>query len=114
MTTQVEKPEIMLSEAACQRLRELLAESGRAAARLSVRPAGCSGLEYVLELVDAGQLGDLRIEGDGFVLLVDADAHDKALRGLRIDFQRDLLSSAFVYHNPNAKGECGCGQSFSV
>ncbi len=106
--------EIELTEAACARLRELLAESGKAAARLSVRPAGCSGLEYVLDLVDAPEAGDLRIEGDGFVLLVDAASHEKALRGLRIDFQRDLLSAAFVYDNPNATGECGCGQSFTV
>lgn len=107
-------PEIALTDAAAARLRELLAESGKAAARLAVRPAGCSGLEYVLELVDAPAPGDLRLAGEGFVLLVDADSHDKALRGLRMDFQRDLLSAAFVYDNPNVKGECGCGQSFTV
>lgn len=104
--------EIELTESARQRLRELAAD-GRDV-RLSVKAAGCSGYEYVMELVDTGASDDLVIDGDGFSLRIDADSYALALKGLRIDFQRDLLSAAFVYHNPNSKGECGCGASFAV
>jgi iron-sulfur cluster assembly protein len=31
-----------------------------------------------------------------------------------IDFQRQGLNAAFVFHNPNATGACGCGESFTV
>ena len=68
----------------------------------------------MLEEVDAGQDGDLCYEQDGVRLLVDAESYAKALTGLHIDFQQDMLSSAFVYQNPNKKGECGCGISFTV
>jgi len=37
-----------------------------------------------------------------------------AIKGLEIDYQEDMLSSSFVFNNPNKKGECGCGKSFSA
>lgn len=109
------KPEIVLSEAARQRMRKLIRDSGHRAIRLSVRAAGCSGYEYVMDFADAPGESDLIVVDDAeLCLYVDADSYHKALKGLRIDFQQDLLSSAFVYHNPNKSGECGCGASFSV
>lgn len=105
---------ITISEAAGQRMRELQAEEPHRVLRLSLRTAGCSGLEYVMDFADSPAEDDLCVEGDGYCLYVDRESYDKALQGLTIDFQRDLLSAAFVYLNPNKKGECGCGASFSV
>jgi len=34
--------------------------------------------------------------------------------GTVIDFRRQGLNASFVFHNPNATGECGCGESFTV
>jgi len=79
-----------------------------------VREAGCSGYEYVMDYADTPQDGDLVRHYEGFDLYVDADSYAKALNGLTVDYQQDLLSSGFVYINPNKKGECGCGASFSV
>ena len=31
-----------------------------------------------------------------------------------IDFQRQGLNASFEFRNPNATGECGCGESFTV
>ncbi len=109
MTKEVD---IRLTEAACARLAELCADGS--SVRLSVREAGCSGLEYEMALVDAPDPEDLRIEGPGFTLCIDPESYRRALKGLRLDFQRDLLSSGFVYDNPNVRGECGCGRSFTV
>ncbi len=114
MTTGAENVNIRLTEAAVTRMRELVTGENRTGLRLAVKAAGCSGLEYVLEFADAPQSGDYILFLNGFSLYVDAESYAKALAGLTVDFQRDALSSGFVYINPNKKGECGCGISFSV
>jgi len=105
---------IELTAAAIARVKHILAAEHKNGLRLAVRPAGCSGLEYVMETTDAAQTGDLVKSFDGFDLYVDAESYKTALTGLHLDFQHDALSSAFVYNNPNEKGACGCGESFSV
>ncbi len=107
-------PEIRLTDAAMARMREQCRQAARAGIRLSVREAGCSGLAYVMDFADRAEPGDLVLECDGFSLFVDATAHARALKGMTVDFQRDALSSGFVFLNPNKKGECGCGESFMV
>ncbi len=82
--------------------------------RLSVREAGCSGLEYVMDYAAGPEAGDYVKTCDDFSIYIDADSYRKALCGLRLDYQKDALSSGFVFSNPNKKGECGCGQSFTV
>ncbi|PJA31739.1 MAG: iron-sulfur cluster assembly protein IscA [Zetaproteobacteria bacterium CG_4_9_14_3_um_filter_53_7] len=106
--------DIELTPAAIKRVQAILAAEDKLALRLAVKAAGCSGLEYVMETVEEAHAGDLVKSFDGFDLYVDADSYNSALRGLHLDFQQDLMSSAFVYNNPNQKGACGCGVSFSV
>jgi len=106
--------DIQLTEAAQNRMRAQTAQQKAAGIRLSVRAAGCSGLEYVVDFCDAPQTGDHVLSFEGFSLFVDADSYTQALGGLEIDFQQDALSSAFVFNNPNKKGECGCGVSFTI
>ncbi len=106
--------DIELTEAAIKRVKTVLADANRRGLRLAVRPAGCSGLEYVMETVDEPQAGDLAKSYESFDLYVDSQSYETALKGLRLDFQQDMLSSSFVYQNPNQKGGCGCGESFSV
>jgi len=106
--------DISLSDAACEQLKKALADAGKKAVHLLVREAGCSGLEYVMDYANEPLESDLIREFDGFSLYVDKESYDKALAGLQVDYQKDVLSSAFVYHNPNKKGECGCGVSFTI
>jgi len=110
----VDNVDISLSDAACEQLKISLAAAGKKAVHLSVREAGCSGLEYVMDYADEPLESDLERKFDGFSLYVDKDSYAKALAGLQVDYQKDVLSSAFVYHNPNKKGECGCGVSFTI
>ncbi len=105
---------IELTAAAIARVKYILAAEQKSGLRLAVRPAGCSGLEYVMETVDQAQRSDLVKSFDDFDLYVDAESYKTALNGLHLDFQKDALSSAFVYNNPNQKGACGCGESFSI
>jgi len=36
------------------------------------------------------------------------------LDGTEVDFVREGLNEGFEFKNPNQKGECGCGESFTV
>jgi len=110
----MEQADIRLTDAAKRRMREQAAAEGVAGIRLAVRAAGCSGLEYVLDFCDQPEAGDHVLEFDDFSLFVDPESYALALKGLIIDFQQDVLSSGFVFRNPNKKGECGCGVSFTV
>jgi len=111
---QMIKPDIHLTDAAIARMREQIRHQDCVGIRLSVKESGCSGLEYVVDFSDTPKTGDFVLPFDGFSLYVDAESYGKALAGLTVDFQQDALSSAFVFINPNKKGECGCGVSFSV
>lgn len=112
--SRVTAPEIDLTPAAIEHLRTSLSGKKVAGIRLSVREAGCSGLEYVMAYVTESEPDDYVKQYDGFCICIDAEAYEKALCGLRLDYQQDALSSGFVFSNPNKTGECGCGQSFTV
>ena len=88
---------ITITPAANERMRHFLAGTPTAAGvRFGVRRSGCSGFAYVVDMADAVGEGDSLVDGTV------------------IDFQRQGLNASFVFHNPNATGECGCGESFTV
>jgi iron-sulfur cluster assembly protein len=105
---------ITITPAASERMRHFLASTPAAAGvRFGVKRTGCSGFAYVVDLAEAMDEGDQLVEVDGLSLIVN----DKSLalvQGTVIDFQRQGLNASFVFHNPNATGECGCGESFTV
>ena len=105
---------ISITPPARDRIRQFLAQTpGAKGVRFGVKRTGCSGFAYVVDLADAANPGDHTLEVDGIRLIVD----DKSLpmvEGTVIDFRRQGLNAAFVFHNPNATGECGCGESFTV
>ncbi len=105
---------IQITPTAHRRMREFLDRNpGSAGVRFGVRRTGCSGFAYVVELADTAAAADTRVTVDGIALIVDAKSLP-LVDGTVIDFQRQGLNEAFVFHNPNATGECGCGESFSV
>ena len=81
--------------------------------RLGVKTTGCSGLAYVLEFVDELAAEDQVFEQKGVKIIVDAKSLIH-LDGTELDFVKEGLNEGFQFNNPNAKGECGCGESFSV
>jgi len=105
---------VTLSDTAAQRLNALSASEGRPVMlRVAVEGGGCSGFQYQLDLVDAVEDGDLRIERDGAAAVVD-DVSLAFLKGSVIDFVDELAGAQFTIRNPNAKSSCGCGVSFSI
>jgi iron-sulfur cluster assembly protein len=105
---------ISLTESAAHRIRTFLASRGRGIGlRVGVRKTGCSGFAYVINYADDTQPEDLVFEDRGVRVLVDP-ASLPLIDGTTVDFVKQGLNEAFRFHNPNVKGECGCGESFSV
>lgn len=105
---------VQITDPARQRMHEFLTRNPEAAGvRFGVKPTGCSGFGYVVELAQTKGEGDQVLEVAGIPLIVDARSLP-LVEGTVIDFQRQGINAAFVFHNPNATGECGCGESFTV
>ncbi|MFB2862531.1 MAG: iron-sulfur cluster assembly protein IscA [Aeromonas sp.] len=105
---------ITMTDAAAARVSSFLANRGKGIGlRLGVKTTGCSGLAYVLEFVDELTDEDQVFEQQGVKIIVDAKSLIH-LDGTELDFAKEGLNEGFKFNNPNAKGECGCGESFSV
>jgi iron-sulfur cluster assembly protein len=105
---------ISLTESAADRVRSFIAARGRGyGLRLSVRRTGCSGFAYVVNYADEVRPDDVVFEDRGVKVYVDAGSLG-LLDGTIVDFVKQGLNEAFRFRNPNVKGECGCGESFSV
>ena len=105
---------ITLTEAAAGRVREYLSARGYGEGlRLGVKTTGCSGMAYVLEFVDELEKGDAVFEDHGVKIVVDPKSL-AYLKGTQMDYVKQGVNEGFEFKNPNAKGECGCGESFSV
>jgi|SRR5690554_1317394 len=105
---------ITMTEAAAQRARSFLQQRGKGIGiRLGVKTTGCSGLAYVMEFVDDAEDTDTVIEANGVNIIIDGKSL-VYLDGTEIDFVKEGLNEGFEFRNPNAKGECGCGESFNV
>lgn len=81
--------------------------------RLRVVGGGCSGFSYDLYFEDAPTDLDERFESNGVNLYVDPLSF-QYLENTEIDYVDELHASGFKFNNPNSKGSCGCGSSFSV
>lgn len=81
--------------------------------RVGVKTTGCSGLAYVVEPVD--EIGDYDeiFKDKGIDVYVDAKSL-VYVKGSEIDFVKNGVNEGIIFKNPNVKGECGCGESFTV
>lgn len=104
-----------MTQRAAEKAREFSVRDGRENCRLkiAVRGGGCSGLQYVLELVDGPEDSDKVITEHGIEVYVPKRAF-VFLAGTVLDFSDGLNGKGFEFQNPNAKRTCGCGDSFAV
>ncbi|KGK43029.1 hypothetical protein LH51_02665 [Nitrincola sp. A-D6] len=93
--------------------KQLSAQDKAQAVRLSVKPSGCSGFMYILDLVEAAEQEDLKLQVEDVTLLIDR-ASLPIVRGSEIDYVREGINRQVKFINPNATSECGCGESFTV
>jgi iron-sulfur cluster assembly protein len=106
---------VVLTERAQARIAALMAQApeGAIGVRLSTPRRGCSGLAYSVDYVDSAIAMDERIVTPGGTLFIDG-ASVLYLIGSTMDWVEDDFQAGFVFANPNAKGTCGCGESFTV
>ena len=108
-------PIINLTDAAADRVRSLMdkAEETVSGVRVGLSTRGCSGLSYVVEYAEEAKQFEEVIEDKGVRVFVDPAA-TMFLIGATMDYREGKFESGFVFENPNAKGTCGCGESFHV
>ena len=105
---------IQLTPSAAKRIEAQIAGRGKGLGlRIGVRKSGCSGYAYVLDYADEINPGEEIFEQHGAKVVINPE-HLPVLAGLTLDFQKQGLNEAFKFLNPNVKGECGCGESFTV
>lgn len=98
---------------AAEEIKKLLVnEPDKSGLRLEVRGGGCSGMSYGLSF-DNPQEKDNIVEVSGVKVFVDPKS-SIYLKGTVLDFEGGLGGKGFTIKNPQAKGSCGCGNSFSV
>ncbi|RDV36649.1 iron-sulfur cluster assembly accessory protein [Bradymonadaceae bacterium TMQ3] len=81
--------------------------------RIGVKSGGCSGLNYVLDIVDSPADNDRVFERNGVKIFCDPRSY-LYLNGTEIDFEDSVMGGGFKFNNPNARRSCGCGTSFAV
>ncbi len=106
---------IILTSAAQDRIAELMgrAPDGAIGVKLSTPRRGCSGLAYSVDYVTEENAFDEKIATPGGDFYVDG-ASVLYLVGSVMDWVEDDFAAGFVFENPNAKGACGCGESFTI
>jgi iron-sulfur cluster assembly protein len=110
------RPKIVsLSDAAAERVREIMAAADAPCAglRVGVKNGGCAGQEYVIEYAGAAYPSDEVVEDKGVTILVEPKAV-LFLIGTEIDYETSRLASKFVFRNPNQTDACGCGESVTI
>ncbi|KTD24772.1 Fe-S cluster assembly protein [Legionella lansingensis] len=106
---------VTLSEAAKRHILSYLSkQKDSKGIRLSVKKTGCSGLSYVVDYVVAPQDNDIvQPLTDEYQLCIDKGSYPY-IKGMHVDYVKQGLNYKFVFNNPNQKGQCGCGESFTV
>jgi iron-sulfur cluster assembly protein len=106
---------VILTPAAEARIADLMnrAPEGAVGVKLSTPRRGCSGLAYSVDYVNEEAKFDEKIETPGGVFYIDGGSV-LYLVGSTMDWVEDDFTAGFVFENPNAKGSCGCGESFTV
>ena len=111
---------IVLTEKAASEVKKIIADQAAAGEtralhlRMRVVGGGCSGFQHKLDLdPEVNTKLDETFELLGVPVVIDKRSL-LYLNGVTVDFHDDLNRRGFSISNPNAKGTCGCGSSFSM
>ncbi|MCC6913478.1 MAG: iron-sulfur cluster assembly accessory protein [Rhodospirillaceae bacterium] len=108
-------PPIRITDAAAKRINEVVAKAAKPVlgVRVGVSNKGCSGKSYVVEYAEDQRKFEDVVEHNGAKVFIDPKAV-MYLLGSELDYRESKMESGFVFTNPNEKGRCGCGESFSI
>lgn len=100
---------ITLTENANEKISSILKDNEFI--RLYIQGGGCSGFQYMFDVVPTMEEDDIVIPGSR--LVIDPLSY-QYIENSQIDYTNDLLGSKFLVNNPQATTTCGCGQSFTL
>ena len=106
---------IKFTDAAATKVKTLITEEENPELKLRVyvTGGGCSGFQYGFTFDEKINEGDMTIEKQGVVMVVDPMSIQYLVGG-EVDYIEGLEGSRFLVNNPNATTTCGCGSSFSM
>jgi iron-sulfur cluster assembly protein len=104
---------ISFTERAAAQIKSSTAKMGGIGLRLGVKRVGCNGYAYTYDVAKEVGQDDTVFEAHDTKVVIDAGSMP-FLAGCELDFVRDGFKQMFTVTNPNAKGMCGCGESFNV
>ncbi|MEC7163054.1 MAG: iron-sulfur cluster assembly accessory protein [Pseudomonadota bacterium] len=116
MTQKYEIPKaISLTDRAAERIKHIMsrAETPKIGVRLGVKNGGCAGMEYTMDYADARDPLDEVVEDKGVMILIEPKAV-LFLLGTEMDYEEGVMSSGFIFNNPNQTDACGCGESVTI
>ncbi len=105
---------ITLTPAAKQQMQRALLRRGKGeGVRIGIRSTGCSGLSYHIEYADHIEDNE-RIFTEDELKVIIPEKDLPFLDGMQVDYRQEGINTRFVFENPHAKAQCGCGESFTV
>lgn len=107
---------LSVTDSASNQIKKIMTNAPKDADSIvvGIESSGCSGYSYKIDFANSSDLKNFEtIDKDGIKILIDPKA-TMFILGSTIDYRVDKLSSRFVFENPNEKGICGCGESFSI
>ncbi|MCM8811568.1 MAG: iron-sulfur cluster assembly accessory protein [Candidatus Omnitrophica bacterium] len=106
---------ITLTEKAIKKVQTLQESEGKTgyALRIRVVGGGCSGYSYAMDFDQNPSSEDAVFDNNGIKVVVDPKSLPM-VDNCRVDWVDAMTGAGFTIENPNAKGSCGCGHSFSV
>ena len=105
---------LYVTETAAARIKIFLAKKPEAKGfKVTLKKTGCSGWGYEVDLPSELLEDDVIFEDKGIPLIAEKQSLD-LIEGTTIDFEQQGINHIFVYKNPKATGECGCGESFTT
>ena len=105
---------VSLTESAARQIKKQLEKRGKGIGlKLGVKKSGCSGYAYALDYADILNENDAVFEDFGVKVIVPKNDLE-FVEGIELDYRKEGINEAFQFNNPNVKGTCGCGESFSV
>ena len=116
MTQKYEIPKaISLTDRAAERIKHIMSrtQTPKIGVRLGVKNGGCAGMEYTMDYADARDPLDEVVEDKGVMILIEPKAV-LFLLGTEMDYEEGVMSSGFIFNNPNQTDACGCGESVTI
>ena len=103
---------VTLTPKAQAHIEQQLQRAGKIGLLLSLKQAGCSGWQYVIEAVDKAPAAvDIVPCGKVQVYILKAQAEQMSGTVVRLE-QAGMQQTRLTFKHPRAQGVCGCGESF--